>query len=312
MDVRIDKKSEIPLPHQLAEQIVFSITTEKLKPGQALPSVRELARRLKIHHNTVSQAYRDLVRRGWLVGRRGSRVVVKARETKAGQANGSNLDDFINTTIRLAREQGYSLQTLREQVTARLLAQPPDHILIVEPEEGLRRLMHEEIREVVEAPTKECSLVELRADPGLAIGALTVAGQYLIEDVDRFAPKSIPAITLAFNGADEHLELVRKLQKPSIVAVVSVSQVFLTTARSLLAPALGVRHVLQDVYFPLAHATAFRSADLVFADSIACPKIKHSTIVHYRLIRPSSLEYLSTAMQSYQSSNRNEGLQARS
>ena len=312
MDIRIDKKSEIRLPQQLAEQIVFSITTEKLKPGQALPSVRELARRLKIHHNTVSQAYKDLVRRGWLVGRRGSRVVVKAHETQTGRANGSNLDDFINATIRLAREQGHSLQTLRERVTARLFAQPPDHVLIVEPEEGLRRLMHEEIRRLVAGPAKACSLAELRADPGLAIGALTVAGQYLIEDVDRFAPKSIPAITLAFNGADGHLEMVRKLQKPSIVAVVSVSQVFLMTARSLLAPALGMRHVLQDVYFPLARATALRSADLVFADSIACPRIKHSRVVHYRLIHPSSLEYLSTAMQSYQSLNRNEGLRARS
>jgi len=170
--------------------------------------------------------------------------------------------------------------------------------------------MHEEIRKVVREPTKACSLAQLHADPGLAIGALTVAGQYLIEDIDRFVPKSTP-IALAFNGADAHLELVRRLRKPSIVAVVSVSQVFLTTARSLLTPALGVRHVLQDVYLPSADPTALRSADLVFADSIACPRIKHSKIVHYRLIRPNSLEYLSTAMQSYQSPNRNEDHRAK-
>jgi len=52
MHICIDKKSEVPVRQQLADQIIFSIATEKLKPGEALPSVRELARRLKLHRNT--------------------------------------------------------------------------------------------------------------------------------------------------------------------------------------------------------------------------------------------------------------------
>jgi hypothetical protein len=43
-----------------------------------------------------------------------------------------------------------------------------------------------------------------------------------------------------------------------------------------------------------------RAADLVFVDSIARPRVKHSKILEYRLICPSSLEYLRTAMKSYQ------------
>ena len=76
MDIHISRETEVSLRQQLAEQIVLQIATGKLKPGQALPSVRELGRRLKIHHNTVSEAYRDLAHRGWLVGRRGARVTV--------------------------------------------------------------------------------------------------------------------------------------------------------------------------------------------------------------------------------------------
>jgi len=56
MEIRIDKLSEVPVRQQLAEQIIYLIATEKLKPGEVLPSVREFARRLKIHRNTVSQA----------------------------------------------------------------------------------------------------------------------------------------------------------------------------------------------------------------------------------------------------------------
>ena len=80
MDIQISRDSDFPIRQQLTEQIVFFIATGRLLPGQALPSVRALARRLKIHHNTVSQAYQDLVSRDWLVRRHGSRMMVRSAE----------------------------------------------------------------------------------------------------------------------------------------------------------------------------------------------------------------------------------------
>jgi DNA-binding transcriptional regulator YhcF (GntR family) len=298
MDIRIDKSSEVSVRQQLAEQIIFLIATEKVKPGEALPSVRELARRLKIHHNTVSEAYKDLARRTWVVRRKGSRVVVRSVGERA--ANRHDVDDLINATIRVARERGFSLQALRERVRTRLLAEPPDHILVVEEEPGLRGLLQQEIRTALRQPVDGCSLSELAAQPGLAIGALTVSGQYLIGDVDRLVPKGVPAIALAFSAADEHLDLLRRLDHPSIISVVSVSRVFLQTARSLLAPALGRHHVMRDFLFPPDDPKSLRAADLVFADSIARLQVKHTKVLEYRLICPSSLEYVRTAMDSYQ------------
>jgi len=299
VELRVDKKSEIPVRQQLAEQIIFAIATAELKPGQALPSVRELARRLKIHHNTVSHAYNDLVSRTWLVGRRGSRVIVRTAGGSADWTKGCDVDDLINATIRLAREQGHSLQALRERVAARLLAEPPDHVLVVEQEPGLRRLIQEEIRGWVTLPVEGCSLADLDAHPGLAIGALTVAGHYAIGKIEPLVPKSLPAIALTFGGADKHLEMLRQLRQPSIVAVVSVSAAFLQTARSVLVPALGQRHTMQEFRFPLDNPKAVSAADLVFADSIAHPHlIKHTKIYQYRLISPDSLEYIRTAMKS--------------
>jgi DNA-binding transcriptional regulator YhcF (GntR family) len=300
MDIRIDKRSEVSVRQQLAEQIIFLIATEKLKPGQALPSVRELARRLKIHHNTVSEAYKDLARRTWVVRRKGSRVVVRSVGEQSVPANGHDVDDLINATIRMARERGYSLQALRERVRTRLLAEPPDHILVVEEEPGLRRLLQQEIRTALGQPVDGCAFSELAAQPGLAIGALTVAGQYVIHDVDRLVPKAVPAIALAFSAADEHLDLLRRLDHPSVVSVVSVSEVFLQTARSLLAPALGRHHVMKEFLFPPDDPRSLRAADLVFADSIARPQVKHKKVLEYRLVAPNSLDYLRTAMESYQ------------
>ena len=77
MQISLTKNSDVPLRQQLAEQIVFLITTGQLSAGEELPSVRALARQVKVHHNTVSEAYQDLVRRNWLTRRRGSRLTVE-------------------------------------------------------------------------------------------------------------------------------------------------------------------------------------------------------------------------------------------
>ena len=299
MEIRIDKLSEVPVRQQLAEQIIYLIATEKLKPGEVLPSVREFARRLKIHRNTVSQAYRDLKRRSWLVARRGSRVVVRAPDTQRGATDSSDLDDLINATIRIAREHGYTLQMLRERVMDRLLAQAPDRILVVEEEPGLRSLLKEEIRALHYWAVEGCALRDLATDPGLAIGALPVAASYAIERLDATVPKRMPPMPLAFGTAAEQLALIKSLRHASMLAVVSVSEVFLKTARSLLAPAIGERHTLCEFRFPLDNPGALMAFDVVFADSIASPQIKHTKLVQYRLIQPASLNYLVSAMKSY-------------
>ena len=298
MDIHISRESPIPLRQQLAEQIIFLIATDKLRPGQAMPSVRELARRLKIHYNTVSEAYQDLVRRMWLVRQRGSRLTVRGLAEGAHPGAAGSLDDLINMLVRVAREQGYSLQSLRERVRERLLAETADHILVVEADAGLRRVLRQEIRAAVGWPVEVCSRTELAANPGLAIGALAVTAHHAIPDVNPLLPRDRPAIPLAFATADEHVELIRKRRDPSVVAVVSVSEGFLQTARSLLAPALGRCHALQEFLLPLPHPKVLAAADVVFADSLAVGQIKHRNVIPYRLIAPASLAYLASAVKS--------------
>ncbi len=299
MQIQISKRSDVPIREQLGDQIVFLIATEKLEPGAILPSVRALARRLKIHHNTVSHVYRDLSRRAWLE-RRGNRLAVRAPDELAKLKRAEDLDHLINTVIRVARDGGHSLQALRERVRERMLAQPPDHILVVEQEPGLRRLLEEEIRKVVRWAVRGRSQEELRSNKGVAIGALVVAPHYSITYVDALLPKDRPAIGIAFSAADEQVKMVRKLHEPSVIAVASVSSVFLNTARGVLAPALERRHTLSEHLVPLEKPSALRAADLVFCDSIAFEQVKHPRSLAYRLIAPSSLEYVTTAMESYQ------------
>src|SRR5580692_2237757 len=69
--------SEVPIYRQLVPQVVLAIVSNDLRPGDRLPSTRELARRFGIHPNTISAGYRQLEREGWTEHRRGSGVHVR-------------------------------------------------------------------------------------------------------------------------------------------------------------------------------------------------------------------------------------------
>ncbi|HEX5413575.1 MAG TPA: GntR family transcriptional regulator [Terriglobia bacterium] len=307
-NIAIQKGSSVSVRRQLAEQIVYLIATGQLKSGEALPSVRELARRLKIHHNTVSEAYQDLVRRTWLVRRRGSRLIVGGAEVEGPAHPVCDLDALINQTITLARQHGYSLQELRQRVSERLMAQPPDHILVVEEEPGLRSVLEEEIRSASRWRVEGCSRQELAADPTLVIGALIATPQYALAEVERLAPKRLPAVALTFSNAAEYLDKIRKLREPSVVAVASVSPAFLATAHSLLAPAIGERHSLIECLTSPedmdAAGSRIGAADLVLCDAVACSLMQLGKSVLYKLINLASLDYLTSAMEAYQASAR--------
>ncbi len=60
----VDPRSGVPLYSQLIDQVKRSIAVGALRPGERLPTVKQLAVDLTINPNTVARAYRDLERDG--------------------------------------------------------------------------------------------------------------------------------------------------------------------------------------------------------------------------------------------------------
>jgi DNA-binding transcriptional regulator YhcF (GntR family) len=296
MKISLSKNSDVPLRQQLAEQIVFLITTGQLRAGQQMPSVRALARRVKVHHNTVSEAYQDLVRRNWLTRQRGSRLIVGAH-AGPGQKSPTSLDELINETIQRAKRMGYSLQALTECVRDRLLAEPPDHFLVVEEEPGLREIIRHEVQEKLGWPVESCSPEQFAKEPGLAVGAQVFAPNHIIEELEPLVPQNRPSVSITYSGADEHVDLIRSLKKPSIIAAVSISESLLKTARSLFAPAIGRRHTFREFLLPQSERIELPGVDVAFCDSLAMPAINCRRKIHYRLVAPNCFEYLAAAVE---------------
>jgi DNA-binding transcriptional regulator YhcF (GntR family) len=300
VEVHVNKASEVPVRQQVAEQILALIVTGRLKAGSPLPSVRELARRLKIHHNTVSEAYQDLVRRQWLVRRPGSHLIVRGAHEGMPLKGTLSLDDIINQTIRLAREQGYTLQELRRKVREILSAEPPDHILVVAEESGLRRLLEMEVQQALGWPVEGCSEKELALGRGLEIGALVATPVFSLLEVEPLVTKERPPVPLEFGTPDHLIEEVSKLSEPSVIAIVSVSKVCLRAAAGLLAPTTCDRHSMVEYLWPLEEMRALEGADLVLCDSLVKPEVRRKRCVAYHLVDENSMKYLGAAMDSYQ------------
>jgi DNA-binding transcriptional regulator YhcF (GntR family) len=287
MLIRIDKKSDVPIRNQLSEQIVFLIATGALKPDEPLPSVRQLAMRHHIHPNTVSEAYQELVQRHWLKRHRGKKMAVRPFDD-AGHARG-DLDDLIDDVIRTAVNRGYTLQQLQNRMRERLLVTPPDHVLIVEDEPGLRRLLHRELstmlpRLAIEAVSPD----DLAGTQGPAIGSLvvTLPGRVwnLVVGNPPLIPRGHPLITIEPCAIDTHLDHIRKLKQSSVIGVVSISQVFLQLARALLAPVIGDRHAMEEHLLNEKEGRDLTVMDLVICDTATVQRVKSRQLVPYRLV----------------------------
>lgn len=219
MRINVSKASEVSLRDQIAVQIEFLIATRTLEPADVLPSVRALATRLKIHHNTVSQAYRDLVEKGLLVRQRGSRLVVRSPEEPLTATPAKDLDDLINVAVREARRHGFTMQQLRHRLRARLLAEPPDHVLALSTDAGMRSLFRVELSDVLTCPIETCPPEMLAENPGLAIGALVLSPPGLMPGLLSVLPKDRSIVLISYSLADEQIALIRDLERSAHIAI---------------------------------------------------------------------------------------------
>ena len=305
MDIRISKGTEVPVHEQVAAQLVFLIGTGALKPGASLPSARELARRLGIHRNTINRAYGDLVLNLLAEKRAGRRLVVRASvpESLAGT---KDLDDLVDAAVVGARKRGYSLQQLLERLHERVVAAPPDHLLVLSDEAGMRMLLQNELGQRFKCRVEACTPAELLASPERTIGAVVVSPQGHVPKVRSVLPAGRPAVEIAYSPADEHLEAVRRLQKPSLIAIVSISQYFLVMARAVMAPAVGRRHSMSCYLMSGKRSDRPGAADFVLCDSMTYPAIRlryrSAAVSVYRLISQACLDEIASVMEGREAS----------
>src|SRR5579859_7077709 len=232
----LSHRSEVPIRDQLVTQIMLGILSGDLRAGARLPSTRELARRFKVHANTVSAAYRELERERWVEFRHGSGVYIR-RQKEAQLPSRLELDRLIAGLFRTARELGAPLAEVQARLRQWLTIQPPDHFLVIEPDADLRAIAVAEIQKVVSFRVEGRGLDACRSPRALAY-AVPVVFPSKAELVQRQLPAGCDCLPLRVNSIPTSLAAwLPKAKRDSLVAVASRWQGFLISARTMLVAA---------------------------------------------------------------------------
>jgi GntR family transcriptional regulator len=120
--ISIDVNDRTPIYAQLERGIRVAIATQRMQPGDQLPTVRQLAVDLRVNANTVAKVYLTLEREGVLVTRRGVGTFIADSVPKAAHAGhrerrlAAHIDRFLTDSAAL----GYSPRQAIKELERRL------------------------------------------------------------------------------------------------------------------------------------------------------------------------------------------------
>ncbi len=299
MRLWLSKSSEVPLREQLASQIILGITSADLKPGQKLPSTRELARRFQIHANTVITTYRELEERGWIELRQGSGAYVREKTTRTENPEDGKLalDQLTTSFLQQVRGRGYSMQEIKASLQYWLDLQPPDHILVIDPDEALCAILMAEIEEATEWPVQGATVAGC-SDLKRFIGALPVALYSRAEAVRAALPGNANCHLVHLNSVPAAMKGKERPAPDALIAVVSGWPDFLRWAHAILV-AVGIEDAALNMRLTDEQGwqRGLRECAFVIADMLTAKVITRDLDTRvFRLIADSSLAELRDLM----------------
>lgn len=124
--LRIDLASAQPVYEQIVSGLRALLVSGEFRSGEQLPTVRQLAIDLGIHHNTVAEAYRVLAEEGWLdLRRRRGAVVLDRQDAKATPEAKQDFRKRLEELVAKAITNGVPRSTIADRMTdiARKLGQ---------------------------------------------------------------------------------------------------------------------------------------------------------------------------------------------
>ena len=113
MDIIISNSSGKPIYEQIVLQIKEGIITGRLRPGEALPSMRNLAMQLRISIITTKRAYEELEKEGFIESFTGKGSFVKAQDPELLREEGlRQTESLLVQAVEKAKQSGISQEEL--------------------------------------------------------------------------------------------------------------------------------------------------------------------------------------------------------
>lgn len=299
MRLWLNRTSEISLREQLSTQVVLGIVCGEIRPGERLPSTRELARRFGIHANTASATYRRLEDQGWVEFRHGSGIYARKAPAAALGSPETAVDHLIGELVSKARKLGAPESLLRVRLRHWLAMKPPARWLLIEPDDALRRIVLFELEQALALPLFACAPDEC-AQSGIIDGATPLVLPSKAAAVRRLLPPSTELTVLHVHPVspelDAHLQRYLPGHAGDLIGIASRWSEFQRIAQTMLVAAglppegLLVRDPTQPAWKRGLDATT-----AVVCDSVTALELpKKCRAIVFRLIDSASIAELKT------------------
>ena len=124
MIIHLNFKSGVPVYLQIVQQVKAAAAAGQLRPGEALPSVRNLSEELRINRNTAAKAYSELETEGVIETRQGAGCFLRTNGESPLSRNVRNerLSREIDALIVQAHHLQIKADDLRKLLNSRLEA----------------------------------------------------------------------------------------------------------------------------------------------------------------------------------------------
>jgi GntR family transcriptional regulator len=121
VEFKLDLKSGVPFHRQIVDQIRYGIASDRLMPGEQLPTVRELAVNLQVNPNTVRKAYSELEILGILDTQQGTGTFVSDQQVEIGDAEKQRmLGQICDELVARGHQYGFTLKEIVNHLNRRL------------------------------------------------------------------------------------------------------------------------------------------------------------------------------------------------
>jgi GntR family transcriptional regulator len=296
----LNRTGEISLREQLTTQVRLGILCRELKPGERLPSTRELARRFGIHANTASAAYRELEQDGWLEFRHGSGVYVRASRPTLPRTPELAVDELIGELVAKARKAGAPAELIRARLQRWMEMEPPGRWLVIEPDEELRRIVITEMEQAVRLPVRGCApgdCAAVQTGDGVLEGAMPVVLPSKAAMVRKLLPAGSELTVLQVHPVAPALGSYLPAPAGVLVGIASRWGEFQRVARTMLIAA-GIAPeslIVCDAAKPGWKRGLAQTAAVV-CDAVTAPELpKDCPPIEFRLLAESAIAQLQSA-----------------
>lgn len=111
--IRLDPSTGVPFYRQIIDQVLLGVGQGRLRAGEQLPTVRQLAVDLSVNLNTVARAYREMEIRGIVETQQGTGTFIAFRPPqKAGAASRKSMEELVDRCVAGAAAAGISIEDL--------------------------------------------------------------------------------------------------------------------------------------------------------------------------------------------------------